>query len=89
MASFASTEAAWTKKISENHGQLRIHGSCLDPKERAKVGVNNGQYIRLNQERKKKKKKVSAVKTIASYVFVWHHGLSTQAARTKIEEKNQ
>ena len=59
MASFASTKAAWTKKISENHGQLCNHGSCLDPKERAKVGVNNGQYIRLNQERKKKKKKVS------------------------------
>ena len=31
-ASFASTEAAWTKKVSENNVQLRIHRSCLDVK---------------------------------------------------------
>ena len=32
--------------------------------------------------------RVGPAKTMASYVFVRHHGLSTQAARTKIEEKN-
>ena len=25
MASFASTEATWTKKLNENNGQLRFH----------------------------------------------------------------
>ena len=32
IASFASTEAAWTKKTSENYGQLCIHGSRMEQK---------------------------------------------------------
>ena len=38
------------KKISENNGQLRFHGSRLyQKKERAKFSVNNAQYKRLDQ----------------------------------------
>ena len=37
-----STHVAWTKKVSENDGELHFHGSRLDQKK-INVSVNNSQ----------------------------------------------